>query len=399
MTDTTDPPAGDSTEYLKDRFADVDEMIVAIDELDTLSSTAMSLEPIDDVDNDEIDHFRNRIVRLVELAEIGLGDIDPVLATPTLAALIDTPATALRTSIESYWVAPGPSHPNIWPQLTEFVDAVRTLLTLTGTATTTAMPQIHQQLTDTLAEAIEQAKALAERRVSYDDWHTDAYGRVSTLVSDANRQFGELREAGKKATDSAIDAAEQRFEDDRKSFVEACTQHDADADALLDRIRQQLSIASDITLSTGYAQRADKEDNTANRLRNAAVGTGAAAVLAAMLSIMWTNGQLDNADYSTWDLIPLKIVLVATLGTVAAYLGRQSERHRNFARRLRVNALELNNIGDYLSELDPGDRAEVKRELVTTFFGQHLEPGDDDSPTTGASADQLVDLLKVALKK
>lgn len=55
----------------------------------------------------------------------------------------------------------------------------------------------------------------------------------------------------------------------------------------------------------------------------------------------------------------------------SAYYGRQSERHRNFARRLRVNRLELHNIGSYLAELSPVERAEVKTGLVNSFFGQH----------------------------
>jgi len=400
MADAVEPDSDDDAiEYLKDRFAGVVEMVSALDELEALSSAAMNLEWIDDIDNDEIDHFRDKILRLVELAEIGLGDIDSVFATPSLAALFGGPAEALRGAIASYWVVPGPSHPQIWPHLTGFTDSVRTLLASTGTAATTAMPQIHQQLTDTLAEATEQAMLLAAQRVNHDKWHDESVGSVSELVADADQQFLEIRHEAVTAAATMIDAANQRFEDDRKAFVEACTEHDSEADTLLDRIRQQLGIAGDITLSTGYAQRADTEHETADKLRNGALAFGIIAAAAALGSILWAAAIANDPDYGTWDLVPLKVVLIAALGSIAAYLGRQSERHRNFARRLRVNALELNNIGDYLSELTVAERSDVKRELVTTFFGQHLDPNDDDSPTTSQSADQLLDLLKLALKK
>ena len=51
-----------------------------------------------------------------------------------------------------------------------------------------------------------------------------------------------------------------------------------------------------------------------------------------------------------------------------------------------------------LAELPSEERAEVRRELVSAFFGKPIETVKDDAPTAAATSEQLLDLVRLAIK-
>jgi len=219
---------------------------------------------------------------------------------------------------------------------------------------------------------------------------------------EANRvTFGDLTERWSDTVDAVRSSATASYESDRVEFVKSFENASDHADFILGELRRKLSIASDESLSAAYGNRATSEDETANTLRMAAIGFGVATVAMAVVSLVWAaRVETDPARaYDALALLPLKFGVIALLGGIGAYLGRQSERHRSFGRRLRVNQLELHNIGSYLAELDPAERAAIKTKLVDSFFGQGADDHKDDAPTAGASVEELVSLLRTSIAR
>lgn len=382
--------ADKNDDELVTRLAHVPEIEVTLSALDALRDQVESA----DLESDSHATLA-RILALAALTETSLGAIEPILVTPSLAAQTTGAIKGLSGAMASYWASQGADGPQIVPAVAAMADQTRELVSVASSKKASVLPRVTRRLEASLQDAANRHDAIKEKGDELTALTRNAQG----LLDESTSQLEKLT-LDWKSSERAIRAeATKALEADRRAFSEVATEHDDQAEQLIDRIRKQLGISGDYSLSAAYGTTADTEDSTADTLRNRALIAGIVAVVASTAAVVWAAIASSNASYEALEVVPLKIVGVAVLGGIAAYLGRQSERHRNFARRLRVNQLELNNIGDYLSELSPDLRADVKKDLVGTFFGQHDTPGPDDSPTMGASSDQLIDLVKLALKK
>lgn len=111
------------------------------------------------------------------------------------------------------------------------------------------------------------------------------------------------------------------------------------------------------------------------------------------------SAQSAKTRYSVWAMWPAKITVLAALGALSAYHGRQAAEHREYAQHLRTAQLELHNLGPYLAELQPDQRAEVRKDLVRTFFGKASPEVKQDSPTTTITLDQAVEVLRLLIRQ
>lgn len=215
-------------------------------------------------------------------------------------------------------------------------------------------------------------RAQQEReRETWNDQVNDSVGRFKEVIDTAsNRVGGKLTDLDQEVDKLRVETA-RRIEQDRVAFAKAAEQHDADAEQLLLELRRKLSIAADESLSAGYGLAARGEEKKADFLRMGALATatiaGAVAVLLALTHVA--------SGWAGVDGLPAKVVAVGVFVALSSYLARQSNAHRGEAWRLRQTELELRNLGEYLSELQPLDRAEVKRALVPRYFSG-IRPSD-----------------------
>jgi hypothetical protein len=148
-------------------------------------------------------------------------------------------------------------------------------------------------------------------------------------------------------------------------------------------MREKLSIATDTALSHNYSKAAEAEAAKADSMRTRSVVfgiiTGVLAIAAVILQAVIV-GHSDNGG-DALALVPGKLAAVAAFGTIAAWLGRESHRHREAAQSLRLTELQLRNLGSFLAELDPDERNEARVRLLGRFFSDQPQPIAPDGPS------------------
>ncbi len=318
--------------------------------------------------------------KLLVLAEVAAGTIEPVLVEGSLARGLEAACQQLLDSARYL----DQNRPHYLTLIEPLRDSVRGLVAVAGSGNTRAGVVLTALLTasgvnaamvtelqrcKSLAEEIEASHSQAESKL--DRLLTDFDGRVDGLENSRAAEFDTIKKA-------LIDAIEQ----ERRGIVERGADLDREAERLLSQLRRTLSLAADGSLSVGYRHQADIEDKAANSNKRWSVGFGVAAVLGAVGAVvMQYVSKIHRWDLNPWAVVPGKLAAIAALGAIARYFAVHSSAHRNFAQQLRSSELELSNVGNFLAELDPTERAQVRRQLVPTFFGKPTPGHSDTSPT------------------
>lgn len=241
-----------------------------------------------------------------------------------------------------------------------------------------AQGDARQQL-ESLTETVTTLESERDRLVTAFDEKVEATTTTTaTLTDQLSEQVG-----------SAITDTKAQLAGDRDAFAQAATEHDQQAESLLVGLRQKLGMAADESLSAGYDKSADAEEKAADRLRIGAVLAGVVSTSIAVAAVVLA-GQ--GGDWSGLDLVPVKLAAVAAPAAIATYLAKQSNGHRSEAWRLRQVRLELANLGEYLSELDPPERQQIRRLLVARYFAAEPRQHDDSDgyrPLAAPLTDQL----------
>ena len=341
---------------------------------------------------------RRRTLEVLGLLESSLATISPSLITnPNIESLA---ASVVAVQNHLAYITPPQETVHYENQLNALIEAVRPLVGGAGTsqvravaAAATASIEAADQIQAHL-EALEVQRADLARMVE----ETESQKRLELA-----RVQGELDGSVALAKDSVQNltkVAAERLESDRVAFVKAAEETTAEGEQLLQKMKELLAVSSDLTLSTDYGRHADAEAKSAERMRRGAVAAGVTAVLAGVAGIAlqaWASAH-NWQNYDAWSVLPGKLAVIAALAAIAAYLGRQSSTHRRYSEHLRNAQLELRNLGPYLAPLPASEQERIRADLVATFFGKPAPEVRDDAPTTGATVDQLLDLLKVFAK-
>jgi F0F1-type ATP synthase membrane subunit b/b' len=384
----------EASESLRDRYSWEPNTATAIAELWAFRD-ALANENLEE--EGALPDEQARQLQAVALIEATLAAMDEWLATTALG----TQLSAAIAQVEGHRV----NFRLTQPYPTILVDFARDHLVLA--ATQNALPalsdaeqrhvQAIEQLDTRTAEAEATVTSLKETLEAANEVITSRLGpegsETSALLTDAQSRVDDSIAAADRAFELELEKAKQEHEAERKSIVQFGEDAVREAERLLDELRRNLSISADDSLSAAYGTRANEEDKAANRMRNFALwfGIAAAAVAAGELVAQ----VIADSSNSTWALLPLKLTAALVLAGIGAYCGRESSRHRAFAQQLRIAQLELNNIGPYLAELDATKRAEVKERLVEIFFGRSTATAEPDSPTTGATVDQVLEVVRL----
>lgn len=337
--------------------------------------------PANEEETATLDRWRARVERAFRSLEI----VDPVLLDGPLARQLAAAANAAAAEL-----ATGISAPNAEPQM----DALHELIgRLAGLAPGESEARPLSHITDEAASLVNDLRSqIAELQQAV----TTLEGERDRLVAAFDEQLQSsaasttaLVERLEEDVDRAIATAREQAKGDQDAFAQAAEAHDVEAEALLVAIRQKLGMAADESLSAGYDKSADREEKSADRLRVGAIVAGAASAAIAIAAVVLA-GQ--GGDWSGMDLVPVKLAAVAAPAAIATYLAKQSNGHRTEAWRLRQVRLELANLGEYLSELDPTQRQEIRRLLVARYFATEPYEHDDHHgyrPFTARLLDQL----------
>jgi endonuclease III len=122
-------------------------------------------------------------------------------------------------------------------------------------------------------------------------------------------------------------------------------------------------------LTGDYKRTANENERAANQLRRAAIfALGGMALLVGAVAFTVGQGEIG------WDVAVFRLTAALALVAAAAYLARESGRHRAFAERMRRLELELASIDSFIVHLPDDQRSLLKAELARKYFANHSEP-------------------------
>lgn len=131
--------------------------------------------------------------------------------------------------------------------------------------------------------------------------------------------------------------------------------------------------ATDV-LRLGYSETAKEEENIADIMRYCSLGCMALTGLILLVALYETlSSELD------WKQSIFKMFIAIALSVPAAYLARESAKHRTQQHINRRIALDLKAIPSYITSLDHADSTKIKSEVASRIFGVHNNDTSPDS--------------------
>jgi hypothetical protein len=216
----------------------------------------------------------------------------------------------------------------------------------------------------------------------------DIEARYLTKEADFNRRMAELSatlETLESTAKAKLDTVDKLYIDTGRELT-----------AKQISIDSQLGTITAATMAKDYAQFADAEKNTADTLRKFSYGAMSAAFVVALLLVCLTKGDLTLTE----SIIRLSLVLLAS--APAAYLTRESAKHRRQENSHRQTSLDLIAITPYISSLSPTEQSQIKTQVALRLFGARngqVSPSEGIPINTNDLLLKLLDKVDLSSKK
>jgi hypothetical protein len=364
---------------LEERWAGVAGMPDLLTALATYEEELLNHEVAEGSADDTVRDARLAVIVHLRAA---LGQLDPVLATTQMVAGLTNAVQSARTELSSYgWASQGGEN-----ALTDLTRSFGVATNGKVVDLVSSAKDLHN-LKSSLESALQGANAALEQlEAARTGFEETADSVIDAGTAKVNEAVATVTEHGTTNFTNKLQEAEVDRESAARAFEEAYES----AEQVLGEMREKLSIATDTALSHDYSKAAEAEADKADSMRTRSVVfgiiTGVLAIAAVILQAVIVN---DSDGGEALALVPGKLAAVAAFGTIAAWLGRESHRHREAARSLRLTELQLRNLGSFLAELDPDDRNEARVRLLGRFFSDHPEPIAPDGPSHLSALQQL----------
>ena len=197
----------------------------------------------------------------------------------------------------------------------------------------------------------------ARRTKDFDQWKKEFDQEAENQIKDLIDKAGE-----------ELNAKQKEFDDKLDSFTkEANEKHEA-------ILRLHGLVAGD-SVASGYAQTAEKEEKQADlwRLSNIAFIVFT-AIWVGYIYIFDTDNSAGGEFLWSKHFKAFSLTGILLLG--AGYSAKQSDSHRQNARRAKWFALEVNAINPFISSLSPEDQNSLIKELSSRMFGRQFNESE-----------------------
>lgn len=154
------------------------------------------------------------------------------------------------------------------------------------------------------------------------------------------------------------------------------------------QINNILEIASSDVLSGDHGKNAAKEEKTANRLRILSV-TCMILILGILGFTIWESTK---SNFS-WDVALFRVSIAFLLSVPAAYLARESAKHREQQYYYRQTALNLKAISPYIASLPEQEQHKLKIDIAASIFSGRETTKFDSDPYPINTQEILMALL------
>lgn len=396
------------------------DAMVAATELRSMAETAAASSP-------EEQDFLDRAVRVAELVEWTLANVDPKLVAEPMLTQLATPLRQAIAYLSSWQSGEGVEY--LTTHTTGQIDAVLVALGAipiaegVGEATaeiTSLRRSVGQHRGQVDREIESMTEATAEVRAKAEAELQRAKEQVDALAAEVARQGQEVSLALSTARDSVnsqqnsfATAQTERQETFAKLLAEKRTEAEVEISAIRDqvneaasatsvqakaelekvmaskaRVEEILGIVSEEALIGTYSKNAAAEGRTADLWRWIAVAAiGFTIAIGIWLVIAAGDSGTD------WDRFAAKLALAIPGGGVAAYAASQASEHRHSQREAEHVALQLAALKPYLNDLGDGvERDKLLIEIANRMFGHPRRDGRKGGVSEGAETPSLAAL-------
>lgn len=165
--------------------------------------------------------------------------------------------------------------------------------------------------------------------------------------------------------------AEETAKESIKNLEEYVNEKKRNLDLIEDQLSNQQGLLSGKMLAGGYAQQAEEEKNSANSMRTSSVLCLVTILLVVIYSLIELSGGEITIERSL-----VKLGLLLFLLAPAAYLARESTKHRNEHYALKQTALDLNAIGPFIASLNKEEQDLIKTKIAERLFCSNRDKQD-----------------------
>jgi len=165
-----------------------------------------------------------------------------------------------------------------------------------------------------------------------------------------------------------------------------------------DQAGKVLGSVVDTSQAGAYATYASEEKKSANTYRRLAIGMMAAAALVLFLPEIGHFAQAIGGYTVDWQKALYRLPFSLILFAPAAYLARESSKHRDNEVVNRRRQHILTTIGPYLALLDVKKAEDIKAEVAKSIFADTLPISDDKAGETGNVLAQISNLITTLMK-
>ncbi|WP_148059349.1 hypothetical protein [Sinobacterium caligoides] len=232
--------------------------------------------------------------------------------------------------------------------------------------------------------------------------------KVSSIKDRMGVELGRFAEELNLATERAANRLDVHLERSAdkliiasEGFEKLYRDHEVDLQEKASHIDGVMGAISAGSMAQHYEGRADDEEKVANWLRYGALFCMVLVIIGASLSFYdsLSNGfELNTALY--------RLALAFMLSVPAAYLARESSRHREKEHAHRQKSLDLRAITPYLASLGEEQQSEIKMKVADRLFvnesrekGGKSEAKAEVPISAHEMIEALVSWLKASIKK
>jgi hypothetical protein len=195
--------------------------------------------------------------------------------------------------------------------------------------------------------------------------------QLIAIQHETNKTRQDIAKAQDKAhrTDMQLSSYEERLNDTFKSSSDKMEVIISELHLKQNEVNELVGTISGATISGSYAKSADGERAMANMMRN-----GSVILMLIIVSIIGYSLFETAKPHFDWETALFRLLFSLALSVPAAYLARESSKHREQQYTYLRLSLDLQAITPYLASLPAEEQHRLKAELANRIFGAQEVP-------------------------
>lgn len=209
---------------------------------------------------------------------------------------------------------------------------------------------------------------------------SDESAKVSDNISKIIRELEPLR--------IDIDDIKRKLEAEISKAAEISVEAAKRSSEIDTQINELLGQNASKVLLIDYANTAEKEGKSANDMRSLSLTCMAASGIIVCFALYQTlSGEID------WKPLLLKAFAAIALSVPAAYLARESSKHRAQEHSNRRISMDLKAMTPYIASLPTEEQNKIKSEVASRIFGMQLNGAGNPNDDYPVNVQELIKLI------